>query len=418
VKTPEDLYRKISALFNLLEQERSPQITCSILTLLDYSNVALSASQKQFFHSLLAKYIPDIRTIEQQLSNLWKTAEQIDRTLIRQKGACRVFWGGRTLSVNAEGEALLYSPDIRPQPPVLLTRELPGEPNCEIVSGLWAYLSPDEIRVAQNGIRNQYRTGNALLILMLLLGGGLLAGVFAVSRRQMELSAMKTEFIATISHELRTPLSLIRLHAETLYHRRIPDHKADRYLKTILVESERLTGMVNNVLDFSRVERRLIRVHLEQADLPALCRHIIESFDFRLEQDGFLVEQHIAPDIVAWIDPDAFSQVLFNLIDNAIKYSEDEKHITISLECLNGLVTLRVADRGIGVPDKFKKSIFDDFTRVDDPRVSARRGSGIGLSVARRLIDEMNGRIEVSDNMQSGSVFIVSVKEYHETTGG
>ena len=159
-------------------------------------------------------------------------------------------------------------------------------------------------------------------------------------------------------------------------------------------------------------------MHLEPTDLSALCERIIESFQSRFEQNGFNVETSIRPGIVILVDSLAYSQILFNLIDNALKYSDDEKCIRIELESTSGWNILRVFDRGIGIPNPLKKKIFDDFMRSNDSKVTARRGSGIGLSVARRLTEKMNGTIEVKDHKPTGSVFTVKLRIGHETTGG
>ena len=418
VKTSGDLYRKLGTLFNMLELEADTRTVCCILTLLDLDNPALTPSQSAFFRSMLEEQIPALENIKETLSRFWETAETIDRKLMRQKGAYRVVIDGATLSIQEDGLALLYSPAVQATAPVVLSHKVPDGLFKQIIPGLFASIPNRVIEQAKARIRNQYWTGNAILAFMLLISAGLAVGLFAASKRQRELDAMKTEFIATVSHELRTPLSLIRLHAETLHHGRVPEYKINDYHQTILTESERLSGIVNNVLDFSRMERGKMQINLEPTDLSEVTERIVESFRYRLEKESFELERKIKPDVVASADALAYSQILFNLIDNAIKYSDAEKHIRIELESADGWTILRVSDHGIGIPDQLKKKIFDDFVRSDDRKVTARRGSGIGLSVARRLTEEMNGTIEVEDNEPTGSVFTVKLGNGNETTGG
>ncbi len=435
VSTPDDLYRKTAALFNLLEIEPDTRTVCSILALLNLTDPALTESQRRFFRSMLEEQVPDLSEIERRASRLWETATAIDRSLTRRKGTYRAESNGKILSVREDGLAVLYSPDIEATAPVMLTQEEDHESHEQIIPGLFASIPSQVVDKAKASIGKQYRTGNIILALMVLLGTTLTLGLFAAAKRQRQLDAMRTDFIATVSHELRTPLSLIRLHAETLKHGRIPEDKVADYHQTILTESERLTGIVNNVLDFSRMERNKLQIHLEPTDLSTLCEQIAESFHFRLEQEGFELERQMESGITANVDPLAYSQIVFNLLDNAIKYSDDEKHIRIELESSNGWNILRVFDRGIGIPDKLKKHIFEEFVRSDDSKVTARRGSGIGLSVAQRLAEKMDGTIEVADNQPKGSVFTVSVppassglqgrqdggdtiEEMHETIGG
>jgi len=482
VKTPTDLYKKVAAHFNMLELQRKEpvssttphsshpegvaraslhaegappstfakasadksggthytldgkpdndssevQTVCRIITLLDSSEISLTASQTRFFNTLLAEQVSastgsgqaEFEKTRTRSSKLWKTAKAIDQSLTRQKGAYRAVIDGQTLSVRKDGLALLYSPKIQTIPSVQLSRTQPTGLSEEIIPGWFAAIPDSAFEEAKQRIRHQYKTGNGILALMLLLSCALAGGMLISARRQHELNAMKTNFIATVSHELRTPLSLIRLHAETLHHGRVPEGKVHDYHQTILTESERLTGIVNNVLDFSRMERNKLQMHIEPTDLSALSKRIADSFRFRLEPDGFELEQQIQPGIVAPADPLAFSQILFNLMDNALKYSDGEKSIRIEMEHSGGHVILRVADRGIGIPDKLKKHIFDDFVRSDDSRVTARRGSGIGLSVARRLAEEMGASIDVMDNKPAGTIFTVRFKASDETIGG
>ncbi|MEN7974010.1 MAG: HAMP domain-containing sensor histidine kinase, partial [Verrucomicrobiota bacterium] len=409
VDTPNDLYKKVGALFNMLELKHEVQTVCCILTLLDHPNVSLTESQKQFFRELLDEQVPNLEKVKKRLAELRQTAEVIDHKLKRKSGAYRVAIADKTLSVREDGLALLYSPEIQTSPSVLLANSSPPGMHAEIIPELFIFIPDAEIDKAKQTIHQQYRTGNMILALMVVLGGVLGGGIFIAVHRQRELDAMKTNFIATVSHELRTPLSLIRLHAETLHHGRVSEDKVHDYHQTILTESERLSGIVNNVLDFSRIERNKLQLHIESTDISALCKQIAESFRFRLEKDGFELEKQIQPGIVVPADPLAVSQILFNLMDNAIKYSDGEKSIRLELERSGDQAILRVADRGIGIPDKLKKHIFDEFVRSNDSKASARRGSGIGLSVARRLAEEMGASIEVVDNKPTGTIFTVSL---------
>ncbi len=418
IENPDDLYRKTAALLNMLELEPNVQMTCCILTLLGQSDPALTTAQRRFFRTMLEEQIADPGKIETRLHALRETAAKIDRNLTRRKGAYRDTIDGKTLSVTKNGLALLYSPHMQATAPVELSTSPPNGLHHEIVPGLFASIPDTIVEQAKASIRQQYKTGNAIIGLLLLLGTGLAFGLVAMNRRQRQLAAMRTEFIATVSHELRTPLSLIRLHAETLKHGRIPQNRVADYHQSILTEAERLTGIVNNVLDFSRMERNKLQIHPEPTNLSALCEQIVESFQDRLEQDDFKLEKQVETGITCMTDPLAFSQIVFNLMDNAIKYSDNEKVIRIELTKTGERNTLRVADSGIGIPDRLKKHIFDEFVRSTDSKVTARRGSGIGLNVVHRLLDLMGGTIEISDNQPKGSVFTVQLGDCNEATGG
>ena len=419
VKTTEDLYRKISACFNLLELEDEVQTSCSILNLLEHRDPALTDPQKRFFDTLLTERVPELDRIRTRYAALWELATAIDSALQRKPGAYRSVIGGKVLAVDDSGLAVLYEPEATVPPPFVLAKHQPEGIRSACIPGvLWVGIPNAVLEETKQTIHSQYQIGNGILTLMLLLGLLLAGGLYASSRRQRELDALKTKFIATVSHELRTPLSLIRLHAETLHHGRISGDKVQHYNQTILTEAERLTGIVNNVLEFSRIARHQLQLHPESTDLSALCERIIDSFRDRLRQDGFQLDTQIPPGLTATVDPVAFSQILFNLLDNAIKYSDGDKLIRVELEQSGECSMLRIADRGIGIPDRLKKTIFDDYVRSDDRRVTARRGSGIGLGVARHLAESMGGSIDLENNEPSGSIFIVRLTGPNETPGG
>lgn len=419
IKSPDDLYRKTAALFNMLELKPDVRTTCCILTLLGRDAPELAESQRRFFRNMLKEQVPNLDEIQDRIDPLWETARDIDHGLTRRKGAYRNTIDGKTLSVTENGLALLYSPHMKATAPVeLSTSSPPNGFHHEIIPGLFASIPDTVVEQAKASIRQQYKTGNAIIGLLFLLGTGLTIGLAAMNKRQRQLAAMRTEFIATVSHELRTPLSLIRLHAETLKHGRIPENRMADYHQTILTEAERLTGIVNNVLDFSRMGRNKLQIHPEPTNLSALCERIVESFQNRLEQEGFQLETRIEPGITCTTDPLAFSQIVFNLLDNAIKYSDTEKAIRMELERSGDWKVLRIADSGIGIPDTLKKHVFDEFVRSTDSKVTARRGSGIGLCIVQRLVDLMGGTIEVADNQPKGSVFTVQLGDCNETAGG
>jgi signal transduction histidine kinase len=411
------LYQKTSALFNILEFRSNPSLACRILVGLEQRQPALSDPQRAFFLSMLREQFPNLDYVGTRLSELQNTASFIRTNIQLGSAPFRAAVNEQIFAARKDGLALLYSPDFEAVGigPVSQT---PTGMYREIMPGLYVSAANEDLEQETQRIRQQFHRNNMVLSLLALLASFLGASLVLTFRKQRELNAARTQFIATVSHELRTPLSLIRLHAETLHHGRIPPEKVAEYHQTILTESERLSGIVNNVLDFSRMERGKMKLNLETVNLSDCTEQIIESFSSRFEREGFRVETCIEPDIISRTDPLAFSQIVFNLLDNAIKYSDGAKTIQIKLDVTTGWTILTVADQGIGIPDPLKKHIFDEFTRSDDSKVTARRGSGIGLNVAQRLAGKMGGNIEVTDNPPKGSVFTVRLKEHNETIGG
>ena len=238
----------------------------------------------------------------------------------------------------------------------------------------------------------------------------LLAGLFLVYanvRRELRLSRLKSDFVANVSHELKTPLALIRLFAETLELGRVPtEDKAKQYYRVINKESQRLTQLINNILDFSRIEAGRKEYHFQATDVGAVVREVVEAYRFSIEQQGFELEVEIAEDLPeAVVDPEALSQALLNLMNNAIKYSGEGKYIGLGVQAdLRGIV-ISVADRGVGIPKAEQKKIFEKFYRVEDTLIHTTKGSGLGLSLVKHIVDAHGGTVEIDSDPGKGSTF-------------
>ncbi len=177
VASPEDLYLKISAYFNLLDFQYNVQTVCCILALLDHSDPGLPASQRTFFLNLLREQVPDLEAIKIRTSSLWKTASLIDQKLARKKGAYRASMGDQTLSIRENGLALLYSPDLQALPPVQIAHTAPHGLHEEIIPGQVAFIPAAAVNEAKLAIRKQHRIGNAILALLVVLGCTLGGGI-------------------------------------------------------------------------------------------------------------------------------------------------------------------------------------------------------------------------------------------------
>lgn len=242
------------------------------------------------------------------------------------------------------------------------------------------------------------------LSLAILLGGSLL--LWQAQRDALD-AQRKTTFVANVSHELKTPLTSIRLFAEMLHDGRAGDEaKQRRYLQTMLNETQRLTRLVNNVLDFSRLERGRRDFQAEMVDLDAVVAEIMETQRERLLGDGLDVVYHKSTDpIRAMADRDAIEQILLNLLDNAAKYASTGKRAEVRLTADNRSWTLRVCDFGPGIPPRERQLVFEAFHRMDDRLTADRPGCGLGLSIAARLAQGMGGQLSLTDNQPQGCCF-------------
>ena len=245
--------------------------------------------------------------------------------------------------------------------------------------------------------------------LSLLLGGGIFWTYRNVSK-EMALARLKSDFVSNVSHELRTPLSLIRLYAETLEMGRVTTPEKHReYYQIIRKESERLSGLINNILDFSRIEAGRKEYDFRETDMCELVHNTLDSYRYQIEQNGFTFEEKVDPVPPMRVDREAIARSLLNLVNNALKYSQDRKFIGVNLYRENGNVNLEVVDHGIGIPPQEQQKIFEKFYRVGDPLVHNTKGSGLGLSLVRHIVEAHGGQVAVDSTPGEGSKFTIKL---------
>ena len=226
----------------------------------------------------------------------------------------------------------------------------------------------------------------------------------------MALARLKSDFVSNVSHELRTPLALIRLYAETLELGRLTGpSKHQEYYSIIRKESERLTALINNILDFSRIEAGRKEYDFRETDMCELVRNTLESYRYQIEQNGFTFEEKIAEVPPLNVDREAMARSLVNLVNNALKYSQDRKHIRVNLYREDGTVKLEVVDQGIGIPANEQHRIFEKFYRVGDPLVHNTKGSGLGLSLVQHIARAHGGDVVVESTPGAGSKFTITL---------
>jgi signal transduction histidine kinase len=243
-------------------------------------------------------------------------------------------------------------------------------------------------------------------LLLLVIVAGIVA-TYRLVRRETEMARLKADFVANVSHDLKTPLSLIRMFGETLEMGRLTDEtKRQEYYRVITRESERLSRLIDNVLDFSRIEGGRRRYAIIPTAAEPLIRDTLEAFTYVLTQQGFRVEVTVAPDLpLVPMDADAVSQALANLVDNAIKYSGERKALWIDARIEGSGLSISVADEGIGIPREEQGKIFEKFYRIGRSETQGRRGSGVGLALVRHVAEAHGGRVTVESRPGEGSRF-------------
>ena len=250
------------------------------------------------------------------------------------------------------------------------------------------------------------------LVLLLLLDVVLIGGawiVFSTLRKEMELVRLKSDFVSNVSHELRTPLSLIRMYTETLLMGRIKDTgHVQAYYATMLTETERLTRLVNNILNFSRMEAGKKQYQMRNTDPNAIVRRVLETYEPHLLELGFTVsvECRDVPPILG--DEESLAESLINILDNAAKYSDTDKQVRVATGWVDGMVFIEVEDHGIGIAPDQREKIFEKFYRVSSGLVHNTKGSGLGLALVRYIVEAHGGTVLVKSTPGEGSTFTLS----------
>ncbi len=245
---------------------------------------------------------------------------------------------------------------------------------------------------------------------------GLVVGLMALGavlilrdiRREAEAVRLKDEFVHTVSHELKTPLTLIRLYAENMLDMKgMSQSERDEACLIIGKESERLSHLIGNVLDLSRIEAGRKAFDIRFGDLARTVRETLESYRYHLEKSGFSVRAEIPGSLPAIFDAEAMAGVLVNLLSNAAKFSPPGREITVRLERGPGRAVLRVGDQGRGIPAGDLKRIFDRFVRLSEAGPSEAGGSGLGLTLVKYVAEAHGGGVDVESEVGRGSVFSV-----------
>jgi two-component system phosphate regulon sensor histidine kinase PhoR len=273
-------------------------------------------------------------------------------------------------------------------------------------------MAPLDSTQLRRGAEQQMRFDIYLIGLMLgviLVGTGFL--VYAISSEQ-RVSALKSEFISNVSHELKTPLSLIRMFAELLMLGKVKTpEKGKEYAAIITRESERLSRLIDNVLDFSRIERGKAAYEMKPGDLGEVIERALDFYRYRLEREG----RQLVVDVPASLPPtlldeNAMTLLLLNLVDNAIKYGGSGP-ITVRLRPTRrgNELQLSVTDQGIGIAEDELRKIFERFYRTRAVRNTSIRGSGIGLALVKHITEAHGGRVWVESEPGKGSTFMVTI---------
>ncbi len=249
------------------------------------------------------------------------------------------------------------------------------------------------------------------LVLIILIDIILIFGVWLVFKnvsKEVKLAGIKSEFISNVSHEIRTPLALISMYIETLEMGRIKSQEKIReYYRVIYQETQRLSGIVNKILNFSQIERGKRKYKDEEIDVNHVAEDIFHTYQPHMERKGFSYNIELSSDLPKIMaDTEALADAIVNLIDNGIKYSKDKKHIECRTGLSNNYVFIEIEDQGLGIPPSKQKQIFDKFYRVTSGNLAHHaKGTGLGLAIVKNFMDHFDGKITLRSEVGKGSCF-------------
>jgi len=252
-----------------------------------------------------------------------------------------------------------------------------------------------------------------ITVVAAILFGGLL--LYREAERNRRDAQQKTTFVANVSHELKTPLTSIRMYAELLREDRVKSAEKRRgYLQVIVDESRRLSRLVNNLLDFGRLEQGRKKYRIGPLDLNGFLNEFERTHQLRIRKEGLALTIQLPEEVFqANTDRDVLEQVLLNLVDNALKYGDGNEELIIKLDPIENGWQLCVLDRGPGVPSEDHRRIFEKFYRTNDSLTASQPGSGLGLSIAQKLMRDIGGDLQYEPRQGGGSCFkvIISIRD-------
>lgn len=239
--------------------------------------------------------------------------------------------------------------------------------------------------------------------------GLLLLGIYQVrktDKKENELNRQQKNFLLSVTHELKSPIASAKLQLQTLLKHQLPKEKQDEILANTIKDTERLNDLVENILFVSRIENSVYELNKEVCDLSAFLNELLDQ-----KKGLYSGEHEIIKNIqssVEWkIDKKLFPSIVFNLIENAIKYSSKGTSIIVTLKKKGGQLVFSVADNGAGIPDHEKQKIFEKFYRIGNEDTRNAKGTGLGLYIVNYIAQQHNGVVSVKNNSPRGSVFEV-----------
>lgn len=262
----------------------------------------------------------------------------------------------------------------------------------------------NKITDEKNRKTGQYIGEGATFFLLIIIGA---VAVFRAARRQFKQSQQQQNFMMAITHELKTPIAITKLNLETLQKHKLPEGRQQQLIANTLQEAERLNALCNNLLLASQMEAGDYQLTVETINLGELITKSINDFSIRFTKRN--INMRVQPDIHFTGDRLLLQMAVNNLLDNAIKYSGKEAKIDIDFKKDNEQIILLIKDEGKGIADDEKQKIFNKFYRIGNLHTKEAKGTGLGLYLTKKIIEQHKGSIMVTDNYPRGSIFEIKL---------
>ena len=269
----------------------------------------------------------------------------------------------------------------------------------------------NEIKSLEKRKTAQYLGEGVTFFLLIVVGA---VFVFRAVRRELRISRQQQNFMIAITHELKTPIAVAKLNLETMQKRKLDETQQQRLIQTTLEETNRLNALCNNMLLSSQIEAGGYRITNEETNLSELISNCVQDFIRRYPQQK--IETSITPDIFISGDRLLLQMLANNLMDNAIKYGAKESPVTVLVLEENNKIFFSVKDQGRGIAPEEKEKIFSKFYRVGNAATKAAKGTGLGLYLCKKIAEQHNANIFMTDNAPSGAIFTVILHSSQEKT--
>jgi signal transduction histidine kinase len=294
--------------------------------------------------------------------------------------------------------------------PVTISVSAGGDSLAPTFPGLRAVVSPVALSAVatENSRQRPFYLGALTMVVSVAIFGAVL--FWRDVRRDIRVAELRSQFVSSVSHELKTPLTAIRMFSETLLMGRTPPEVQQEYLETIVNESERLTRLLNNVLDFSSIESGNKIYRLEPQSPASIVRAAAKAMEYPFAQQGFELRMTIEEDLPAIAaDADAIQQAVLNLLSNAVKYSGDGRIIDLDVKRIDQDIVIAVTDRGVGIAAAEQSRIFEKYYRVRESATARVPGTGLGLTLVDHVVRGHGGRVIVNSVSGKGSTFALAI---------